>query len=238
MSKHLKRLNAPRTIKLHRKGNKWTIKAKAGAHPLNYAIPLGIIVRDYLRLCNTSREALRVISNGDILVDNIPRKSHKFACGFMDVISIPKQKKQYRILFDQRGILQLIPISTSGAEWKLCQIKNKTTLKDNKIQLNFHDGRNALVKKDEYHTGDVLKINFKDNKISDVYQFKKGNVSMITGGTHIGQIASIDDVEMIPSSKPNLAKMKGESEYSTLQKYVFPIGKHKPVIELPEVKIQ
>ena len=61
---------------------------------------------------------------------------------------------------------------------------------------------------------------------------------MIIGGTHIGETANIEDVEVIPSSKPNLAKMKGESEFSTLQKYVFPIGKNKPVIQLPEVKIQ
>jgi small subunit ribosomal protein S4e len=238
MSKHLKRLNAPRPLSLHRKEYKWTVKAKPGPHPLNYSIPLTLVVRDYLSLCNTGREAKRVISNGDILVDNVPRKNHKFPCGFMDIISVPKLKKQYRILFDKRGKLQLIPISTSEAEWKLYQIRNKTTLRGKQTQINFHDGKNLIVKKDEYHTGDVLKINFKDNKITDVYQFKKGTISMIIGGTHIGETANIEDVELIPSSKPNLAKMKGESEFSTLQKYVFPIGKNKPVIQLPEVRIQ
>jgi hypothetical protein len=32
--------------------------------------------------------------------------------------------------------------------------------------------------------------------------------------------------------------MKGTTEFSTLQKYVFPIGKTKPVIEIPGVKVQ
>ena len=74
-----------------------------------------------------------------------------------------------------------------------------------------------------------------------IYEDENGirwDISMIIGGTHIGETANIEDVEVIPSSKPNLAKMKGESEFSTLQKYVFPIGKNKPVIQLPEVKIQ
>ena len=84
----------------------------------------------------------------------------------------------------------------------------------------------------------MLKINFKDKKISEVYPFSKGNVSMIIGGSHIGEIANIEDVENIPSSKPNLAKMKGANEFSTLTHYVFPIGKNKPVIALPEVKMQ
>jgi ribosomal protein S4E len=62
---------------------------------------------------------------------------------------------------------------------------------------------------------------------------------MVIGGSHIGQTASIEEIEMIPSSKPNLARMKdGDRQFSTLQKYVFPIGKTKPVIALPEVKIQ
>jgi small subunit ribosomal protein S4e len=94
------------------------------------------------------------------------------------------------------------------------------------------------VKKDEYKTGDVLKISFKDRKINEVYPFSKGNVSMIIGGSHIGEIANILDVEVITSSKPNLAKMKAAKEFTTLKNYVFPIGKEKPAIALPEVKMQ
>ena len=61
---------------------------------------------------------------------------------------------------------------------------------------------------------------------------------MIIGGSHIGETANIENIEIIQSSKPNLAKMKGEKEFTTLQKYVFPIGKNKPTISLPEVKIK
>ena len=106
------------------------------------------------------------------------------------------------------------------------------------MQLNFHDGNNKLVEKDEYNTGDVLKISFKEKKIDEVYKFDKGTVSMIIGGSHIGEIASIEEIQVVSSSKPNLAKMKGENEFSTIAKHVFPIGKTKPAISLPEVKMQ
>ncbi|KYK23626.1 30S ribosomal protein S4e [Thermoplasmatales archaeon SG8-52-2] len=238
MSKHLKRLNAPRTLQIHRKEEKWTVKSSPGPHPLDQSIPLGLIIRDYLNLGDTLKETKRIISNGDILVDGIIRKNHKFPCGFMDVISIPKIKKDYRILFNRRGKLILIPISTSESSWKLCRIENKTIVKGKQIQINLHDGKNKIIKKDEYKTGDVLKISFKDNKIDDTYKFEKGTVSMIIGGSHIGEVANIEDIEIIASSKPNLVKMKGNNDFSTLQKYVFPIGKAKPAIELPEVKIK
>jgi len=238
MSKHLKRLNAPRTLKIQRKEVTWAIKSSPGPHPLEESIPLGLIIRDYLNLADTLKETKRIISNGEILVDGRIRKDHKYPCGFMDVISISKLKKDYRVLYNIRGKLILIPISTNESSWKLCKIQNKTIVKDKKIQINFHDGNNMLIKKDEYKTGDVLKIAFKDNKIEDIFKFEKGTVSMIIGGSHIGEVANIEDIEIIPSSKPNLVKMKGKNDFSTLQKYVFPIGKTKPAIELPEVKIQ
>jgi small subunit ribosomal protein S4e len=238
MSKHLKRLAAPRVLRLHRKERALTIRAAPGPHPLELAIPIGLVVRDYLGLCDTYKEARKIVSNGDILVDGVKRKNIKFPCGLMDVISIPKMRKNVRILFDRNGKLALVPISESDAEWKLCRIQNKTIVKGKKVQLNLHDGKNKLVEKDEYKTGDVLKISFKENKIDDVYRFDKGTVSMIIGGTHIGEIASIEEIQVVASSKPNLAKMKGEKEFSTIAEHVFPIGKTKPAIALPEVKMQ
>jgi small subunit ribosomal protein S4e len=156
----------------------------------------------------------------------------------MDVISIPKMKKDYRILFNQRGKLTLVPTASKDAGWKLCRIENKTVLKGNHVQLNLHDGQNKIVKKDEYNTGDVLRLSFKDKKIEDTFKFEKGAVSIIIGGSHIGETANIQDIETIASAKQNLTKMKGKTEFSTLQEYVFPIGKTKPIVELPEVKIQ
>jgi ribosomal protein S4E len=32
--------------------------------------------------------------------------------------------------------------------------------------------------------------------------------------------------------------MKGVNEFTTLEKYVFPVGKTKPVIAVPEVRVQ
>ena len=125
MSKHLKRLNAPRALRLHRKERKWTVRPSPGPHPIEKSIPLGLIIRDYLKLSDTQKEAKRIISNGEVTVDGKTQKNNKFPCGLMDVISIPKMKKDYRILFNQRGKLTLVPINSKEANWKLCRIENK-----------------------------------------------------------------------------------------------------------------
>jgi small subunit ribosomal protein S4e len=233
----MKRLNAPRTLRIHRKENIWTIKTSPGFHNIKESIPLGLVVRDYLKLCDTLHEAKNILNNGEIFVDSQIRKNYKFSIGFMDVITIPKIKKSYRVLYNTRGKLELVEISSAESEWKLRRIEKKRILPKNKVQLNFHDGFCLLVDKDEYHTGDVLKIAFKDKKIIDVYPRTKDTIAIIIGGSHIGELATIKELNIIASSKPNLSIVTGMHDFTTLEQYVFPVGKTKTVITLPEVRI-
>jgi small subunit ribosomal protein S4e len=205
---------------------------------MNTAIPIGIITRDYLSLCDTQREVKRILSNGEIYVDGVVRKSYKFPVGLMDVISIPKMKKHYRVLYDRRGKIALVSISSNDAAWKLRRVEKKSIVKGKKTQLNFHDGNNMIIKKDIYKTGDVLKIKFEDSSIIESFSRENGTISLITGGSHVGELATIEKIEVIASSSNNLAKMKGEHSFSTIEPYVFPVGKTKPLISIPEVKIQ
>ncbi|MFO8078068.1 MAG: 30S ribosomal protein S4e [Thermoplasmatota archaeon] len=237
MSGHLKRLNAPRSLRLHRKERVWTVRSAPGPHSKQSAIPLGLLIRDYLHLCDSLGEAKRLLSNGEILVDNTIQKQYRFPVGLMDVVSIPKLKKHYRVLFDKRGKLALVSLQAAEASWKLRKITGKTIVKENRTQLSFHDGFTMLVKKDTYQTGDVLKISFEKNKVEATYSQKKGTISLITGGSHIGELASIESIEEIKSSKPNVARMKGDHAFITLQDYVFAVGETKPVIHIPEVSV-
>lgn len=235
---HLKRLNAPRTLRLHRKEKTWTIRPSPGPHAGHQSIPLGVLVREYLDLCDTRREARRILSQDNILVDGIVRKDLRFPVGLMDVIAIPDSKKYYRLVYNKRGNLSLVSISASDAEWKLRRIENKSTLKGNQTQLSLHDGSNMIIEEKPYDVGDVLKMKLDDKSVLDVYTRKQGAISFIIGGSHIGEMATLEEISIIKSSKPNVAKMTGDQQFTTLEHYVFPIGKTKPVITIPEVKVQ
>ncbi|HHO57214.1 MAG TPA: 30S ribosomal protein S4e, partial [Thermoplasmatales archaeon] len=110
---------------------------------------------------------------------------------------------------------------------------DKTMVKGGKIQLNLHDGRNILVEEDTYKTGDVLKISLPEQEILDVIPLEAGNLAMITGGSHRGEIAEIEGVEITRNPMPNVVKLKG---FSTIKPYVFPVGKDKPLVQLPGVE--
>jgi small subunit ribosomal protein S4e len=236
MSKHLKRLAAPRAWKIHKKLSTWVPKPNAGAHAADKSVPVGILLRDYLSVVDSMGEAKRVVGNREILVDGRVATSHKTPVGLMDVVSIPKMEKNYRVVLDHHGRVTLSEIPAAQAGWKFCRVENKTVVSGGRVQLNLHDGRNVLVKETNYKTGDVVKMALPEQKILAHYAFGKGMTAFITGGAHVGEFAKVEDVETIRSPRPNLVNLKsGEQPFSTVKPYVFLVGKDKPEISLPEV---
>jgi len=236
MSKHLKRLAAPRSWVIPRKTNVYTTKPRPGAHPIERALPLGTIVRDFLKLAATGREAARVIGAGDVQVDGRTVKDAKFAVGFMDVVSVPKTKQAWRVFIDDKARLRLVPIDAGQAGSKLVQITGKSTLSGGRTQLNFHDGRNLLVKKDDYGTGDVLRLEVPSQKVLGHFPLKAGSSVLITDGRHAGEVAPVKAIEVTRSHKPNLIHLTvGDESFTTIKPYAFPIGDASDLPK-PEVK--
>lgn len=236
MSLHMKRLASPRAWKIPKKSSTWVPKPNPGAHAAENSIPLGLVLRDYLSLVDTMGEAKRIIGNREIVVDGRPATSHKTPVGLMDVVTVTKLQKNYRVVLDHHGRVVLTEIAAAQAAWKLCRIENKTTISGGRIQLNLHDGRNVIVKEQSYKTGDVLKLALPAQEIKGHYAFGNGMTAFLTGGAHVGQLAKIGDTEAKRSSAPNLVKLTaGADAYTTIKPYVFVVGKDKSEITLPEV---
>lgn len=232
MKKHLKRLAAPRSWKIHRKEHTWATRPSPGPHGLEESVPLLFILRDVLDLCDTAREGKRIISSRRVLVDGKPVTNHKHPVGLMDVISIPEVNMHYRMLLDRRGRLTLVEINEKEATWKLVRIENKATTKGGKIQLNLHDGRNLLLKSNKYRTGDVLKIEVPTQKIIGHYEFKKGSKVMLSSGKHVGEIATVKKYEKSRNPRENIVEF--QEGFSTTKRNVFIVGKKSLEVLPPE----
>ena len=232
MSAQMKRLAAPRSWPLKRKITVWVTKQSPGPHAIENSIPAAVVLRDMLKVCDTAKEAKRIIGNREILIDGKPLRSHKMPIGFMDVISIPKTKTNYRMLLTDKGKLTLVPISEDEAKWKLCRIQNKTTVSGAKTQLNMHDGRNYVLNENKYRTGDVLKFTFDGKKFSESYPLAPGSVAMIIEGPHAGRTAVVSELIEVRRTTEDVVKFEDGTE--TVKGHVFIIGSKKPAIKLPE----
>jgi small subunit ribosomal protein S4e len=192
------------------------------------------VVRDMLKLADNAREAKRILYEGKVLVDGRIQKDYKLPVGIFDVISIPLLNQSYRMLKDARGMFYL-SLLEAGNVRKLARIENKTTLKGKKQQLNLSDGSNKLTD-GEFKTGDSLVLSIPDMNIEDRIEFKVGNLAMVVGGKHTGQIGKIKDIMVVKSSRPNRVIISGDEEFETIVDYVYMIGKDAPVIKLGAVR--
>jgi small subunit ribosomal protein S4e len=225
---HQKRLSAPKTIKIQRKTKKWVVRTSPGPHNKE-AVPLLVIVRDFLEMADTAREAKRIIASGAVLVDGVRRKDYRFPLGLFDVISIPELKKSYRILFDDQG--RYIPKEIDDDKLKLYKITGKTIVRGGKEQLNLFDGTNIFAS--GFGVKDSILMELPEKKIVNHLKFEEGVLVMITGGTHAGEMGKLKKHRIMRGAAPNLVTIEGDrKEYTTIEDYVFVVGKDKPVIDL------
>jgi len=226
MKRHLKRLTIPRSWKIKRRGLIFILRPNPGPHPIKLGLPLNSILRDMLGIAKNSREVKKILHDTEVLVDSIRRKELKFPVGIMDVIELKKSNEYFRVILE-KGKIKLISIDKKEAGIKPCRIIGKSKVKG-KTQLNLYDGKNILIEKDEYKVGDTIVIGLPKQDIKEHIKLEKGCFICLIGGKHSGDIGKIED---ITSNKITYKSEKGEV-IETLKKYVFVIGKDKPVVSL------
>ena len=114
----LKRLAAPKWWPIERKTKKFIVSPR-GSHPKISSLPLLVLIRDVLKLAETSKEAKNIIKRGEVLIDGRKRKDHKFGVGPFDVIEIPSLKKIWRAI-PKKG-LKFIEIPKTEVKLKICK---------------------------------------------------------------------------------------------------------------------
>jgi len=234
-TKHLKRHMSPAFWPIHRKGGKWAVRPSSGPHSLKTSIPTKVLLRDQFKYATTAREAKSLIKNGKMLIDGKVRKDDRFPVGLMDVIHIPDTKEYFRVLPDHGGKLRYLAITAEEAQFKLCRIIGKTSLKAGKTQLNLHDGSNVVIntEADKYKVNDVLKIKVPEKEIMDSIEFKEMQQVIITGGRSQGAQGVLIKVGPEPGWKrtATIRTLEGD-DIRTLSNYLFVVGINEPVIKL------
>jgi small subunit ribosomal protein S4e len=187
-----------------------------------------------LKLANSSKEVKRILHDGSVMVDGNIVRDYRFPVGLFDVITIPKTDTSYRVLLDRKQRLMLRKVTDSGI--KLYRINNKTNVKGGATQLNLHDGSNIISDEFSYRTSDSVLVSIPERKVLQHLVYKPGNLALITGGAHSGELATIREVKKVRSSMPNMVSLRSTYDFETVEDYVFVIGKNTSEMELPDEK--
>ncbi len=220
MKKHLKRLATPRTWNIKRKERVFITRPYPGKHSLRLSIPLSILLKDFLKIVNTTREAKKLINSQEVLIDCKRVRDTKIPVGFMDVIDIKGLNRQFIIGLNKKGKIDVAEISKEEGAKKYCRIIGKKKLKMGKLQLNLSDGRNIMIEKDSYKIGDSLILELPSQKIKEHLKLEKGAMIVLTGGKNIGNQGKVESVK-----ERHLVYSTKEGKGVTLKKYGFVVKK-------------
>jgi small subunit ribosomal protein S4e len=231
-SKKLKRQMAPLFWGITRKEKRFVVTVRPGTQKKNTSISSAVFLRDMLKIVKTLREAKYAIYNGKVIVDGIIRKSLHHGIGLMDVIELDGLKETYRLVPKNGILLQPIIIDSIEKTKKLVQVKSKTTIKNNKTQVGFHDGR-VLIDDTNVSVGDTCVMQIPEQKILDVIKLEKGIQGLITRGVNAGKIGTVDEIKEGTFILPKRVNITLEDRQIEIPaSLIMPIGKEKPVIQI------
>jgi small subunit ribosomal protein S4e len=218
MTRRLKRRAAPRAWTIPRKGTKWVQRVAPGPHAQDQSVPLVLVLRELRRLARSAREAQILLRQGSVRVDGRVVHDPARGVGLMDTVSFAAPlDEHFRVLKDRRGK----------------RVRRKTTISGGGLQVTLHDGRNLLCPaKATWKVGDSLKLELPAQKVTGHLPLQPGQLAYVAGGSHVGQLARIERIEVRNSPQPN--RVHFSEGFSTTKEYVFVVGADAPQITLPE----
>ncbi|MGC9310876.1 MAG: hypothetical protein ACP5E4_04105 [Candidatus Aenigmatarchaeota archaeon] len=210
---HLKRSKMPAFWPLPRKRKTFAPTPVCGPHPKANCLTLSVVVRDLLGIYPNAREARKSIKAKNFLVDGKEATETRFPIGSMDILTIKDKKENYMVVPASKGF-ELRPVESAKAGSKYCKIIGKKAVKKG-IQLNLHDGRNAIVDakdKDKYRVGDSVKVMLKDGKIEKTYPYKVGATVIILKGVNRGKTGKLKEIMVKKDLQGPKAKIELDGE--------------------------
>jgi small subunit ribosomal protein S4e len=234
MTFRLKRRAAPRSWTIPRKGTKWVKRPAPGPHAQDASVPLLLVLRDLRQVAHSAREARILVNRGAIRIDGKVVHDLARGVGLLDTVSFGGElDEHFRLLRDRRGKLTLIAIPAPEAATKIGRVRFKHAVPGGKVELTLHDGRNILVEPSSpYKVGDSLKIHVPDQKVLGHLPLAPGQLAYLAGGSHVGELARVERIEVVNSPQPNRVHFK--EGFSTVKEYVFIVGDQAPQITMAE----
>lgn len=227
----VKRQISPNFWAIKRKQSQFVIKVNPGPHPKQRAYPLGMILRDVLKVARTRQEADRILKANKVKVDGIGRHDPNFAVGLMDVVELALGEA-YRMVPKNSVLLTPIGIEEAEKGIKLIKITSKTAIKGNKMQYGFHDSK-TLVSSQNMKVGDTCVIELPEVKIKSHIAFEKDSTVLITTGENAGSIGRIEDIKDGVFSLPKRALVSFDGKSVELPvEMVMVVGVDRPVIKV------
>lgn len=230
-STKLKRQMAPNFWQIKRKGFPFVLSANPGPYAKDKCYPIGLLLRDVLHLCSTMQEAKLILNSGQIKIDGVVRRDVHFGVGIMDIIEIVPNGESYRLI--PKDLKILVPVKTKEKGIKLLKITSKVSIRGNRIQYGFHDGKTLISDDRQMNVGDVCVVKLPNIEIQNHVKFDVGCTVLVIQGENAGRIGKIEEIKNGMFSLPKRTVVQFDDRSVELPiNIVMPIGNDRPLLEV------
>lgn len=232
-STKLKRQMAPAFWQIPRKKKRFALTARSGPHPASNSYPLGMILRDVLRIVGTMQEAKKAVYSGEIKVDGVVRRDIHFPVGLMDVVEISALKRFYRMVPKNGLIVAPIEIPNDEKDLKPCKVISKVTVRGNRLQYGLHDGRTFVDGQKKLGVNDTCILKVPEQKITDTVKLEKGSTALVISGDNAGAVGKVQDIKQGTFILPKRVVLTFKERMVELPvNKVMAVGMEKPLIKV------
>ncbi len=222
--RHMKRLAAPTYSKIDRKKTTYVTKPNAGRFTGDTSVALITVIKEKLRLADTSREARTIIKKGEVEVNGRIVRDDHYPIGFSDMIHFKSANQSFAVGVGRYGVITITPLK-GNEPWigKMpAKVIGKYTAKGNKPMLRLFDGRNVPAHKDA-NVNDSVGI--KDGKVESVLKAKEGAKCLVITGNHATKTGVIVAVKKGTALRNATVEIDSPSgKFETLMDNVMVIG--------------
>ncbi len=223
---HLKRIAVPKTWPIERKASVFVMRTQSGKLQ-DLSLPLGFVLKEVLGICETSRQAVAMLSEKRVSVDGKIRKGRRYPVGLFDVIELIDAKKAYRLGLGPKGKMVAVEIDLAEKDTRIVRISGKSYVKGGKTQFSFLNGRVALLESAKsYKVGDSILLDA-SQKVTKHLPFAKGAYVQFIGGKHIGNFGSIKEID----GQKIVVESEGNT-FETVKRYAFVVGEKKQEVKV------
>jgi small subunit ribosomal protein S4e len=202
MTRHQKRLSAPKRWPVERKTETFTVKADAGPHG-EAGVPLLVVLRDVLGYADSRKEARYALNQNNVVINGTAVSDEERPVGMFDILAFQEREEYYRVFPGEGGRLALTPIDAEAAQSKLGKIVEKRDVPGGDVQVTLHDGQTLLVEDEAYTPGDSLVVANESDDVVAHFEYEEGALVTAVAGSHAGEIGRIDEIQVTPGSAAN-----------------------------------
>ncbi len=202
MTRHQKRLSAPKRWPVERKAEMFTVKAGAGPHG-EAGVPLLVVLRDVLGYADSRKEARYALNQNNVVINGTAVSDEERPVGMFDILAFQEREEYYRVFPGEGGRLALTPIDEDAAQSKLGKIVEKRDVPGGDVQLTLHDGQTLLADEEAYSPSDSLVVANESDDVVAHFEYEEGALVTAVAGSHAGEIGRIETIQVTPGSAAN-----------------------------------